>query len=345
MVSVRVLVLFLVAPHGVWSARYRQLRSSHASSASLGAVNISLSLHDSEGFMDEADGDWTMRLERQRSQMHVQQQSMEACPPLAGTGNQMIDQGIQACFPSCTVSEHDHAMRFLDCKETATLTCVAPVISPTCEAQVFWQIHYEPTFSCEFERRVGLAGEGGKWVCDPYKIARQVSNGGSCLVYSVGSNGQYDFEEAVHKDISPSCEIHTIDINDWQTYGRGPPPAFVHYHKYQLGTPPTGTSLPTVVNALGHSQRTIDLFKIDCEGCEWDTFKEWFGEGVYIRQILVEIHYTGKGAGHGAHDFFKFLFDKGYVVFSKEPNTVGCGGKCLEYSLVKMSPEFAKGLA
>ncbi|CAE8596625.1 unnamed protein product [Polarella glacialis] len=54
-------------------------------------------------------------------------------------------------------------------------------------------------------------GDGGKWVCDPERITKQVNSGGSCLVYSVGSNGQFDFEARVLRDISPSCEVHVFD--------------------------------------------------------------------------------------------------------------------------------------
>ncbi|CAE8741698.1 unnamed protein product [Polarella glacialis] len=75
----------------------------------------------------------------------------------------------------------------------------------------YWQWHDEPTFHCEFAQRIGNIGDGGKWVCDPERITKQVNSGGSCLVYSVGSNGQFGFEEGVLRDISPSCEVHVFD--------------------------------------------------------------------------------------------------------------------------------------
>ena len=56
----------------------------------------------------------------------------------------------------------------------------------------FWQQNYEPVFSCQFQRRMGYRGDGGKWVCDPHRIERD-----NCLVYSIGARLEHSFESAV----------------------------------------------------------------------------------------------------------------------------------------------------
>merc|ERR1719343_935221 len=106
----------------------------------------------------------------------------------------------------------------------------------------WWQLHYEPSFHCSFSERLGSAGEGGKWVCDPYRIADAAKSGEPCLVYSVGSRGEFSFEEAVQKRISPSCEVHVFDPADPTSYGAwgGAPkghatPKTISYHQWPLG--------------------------------------------------------------------------------------------------------------
>merc|ERR1719313_1874251 len=90
----------------------------------------------------------------------------------------------------------------------------------------FWRewlhAHHFPSFACPLAERLGASGDGGKWVCDPDRIAElaAVDPGGegrdrsalqpsACLVYSFGSNGEASFERAVHKRL-PECEIHTF---------------------------------------------------------------------------------------------------------------------------------------
>ena len=90
---------------------------------------------------------------------------------------------------------------------------------------------------------------------------------------------------------------------------------------------------------LGHENRTIDVFKIDCEWCEWFTYKSWLDENVFLRQILVETHNAPMPE---ARDFFFDLHDAGYVIFSKEANyqNNACG---VEFAFLKLHTEFFDG--
>mgnify|MGYP006092434823 FL=1 len=96
--------------------------------------------------------------------------------------------------------------------------------------RVWYQNNWEPSFTCQHERRVGRMGDGGKWICDPHRIRRRVESElaqrtkataaaaaaalpppRGCLVYSVGSDNDFSFEESVRSEISPACEVHTFD--------------------------------------------------------------------------------------------------------------------------------------
>merc|ERR1719471_2771437 len=74
--------------------------------------------------------------------------------------------------------------------------------------RVWFQWHYEPSFHCDFAERIGPPGDGGKWVCNPSTLQARVERGSPCLVYSVGSHGDFGFEEGVLESISRRCEVH-----------------------------------------------------------------------------------------------------------------------------------------
>jgi hypothetical protein len=40
-------------------------------------------------------------------------------------------------------------------------------------------------------------GDGPKWICDPHRI-KGVKD---CLIYSFGSNNEFDFEESVYSQV------------------------------------------------------------------------------------------------------------------------------------------------
>jgi hypothetical protein len=100
-------------------------------------------------------------------------------------------------------------------------------------------------------------------------------------------------------------------------------------------------SMQEAIDTLHHRGRIIDVFKIDCEGCEWTTFQDWISSSsdVDIRQILVETHNNPMPA---ALDFFTSLQNANYVTFHKEPNTQYADGNCQEYAFLKLDPQFFK---
>lgn len=206
------------------------------------------------------------------------------------------------------------------------------------EPSRWYQNNAEPSFTCHHEVSIGKLGDGHKWVCDPHRIAKQPS----CIVLNVGSSAETSFEEAVLRDISPDCEIHTFDCTLSQNkiaqvnrnYQRISPN--LHFHPWCLGPERKNgyKTLNSTLVDLSLVGRSIDIFKIDCEGCEWSTFQDWLT--VDLRQILVELHNIK------VPSLFNSLYKAGYVVFHKESNTLGCKGSCIEYSFLKLSPNFVR---
>jgi Methyltransferase domain len=139
----------------------------------------------------------------------------------------------------------------------------------------------------------------------------------SCIVYSLGGNNQWGFEEDLLN--RTTCEIHTFDCT-------GPVERFdqkpdrVHFHHVCLGTafqaaPANCTgqfkcgetwTLQQMKTNLGHDR--IDLLKVDIEGFEWPLIQSWWEQFqaeeqnvsagnstaaafVLPHQIMMEVHY------------------------------------------------------
>lgn len=266
---------------------------------------------------------------------------------------------LQRAITRCRVNTEDsnHPMRYARSPRT------------------WYQKNWDPDFSCRHEAKVGV-GDGGKWICDPFRLKRtsdrrvaEEDNGGlpplddknkktGCLIYSVGSEGDFRFELGIQDLLPGACEIHTFDFTDFSH--KVPPGRNIHFHNW--GLKPSyqetkGTSrfhypwqwfgqfshangnfktFEETKKALGHEGWPIDVFKIDCEGCEWGTYKDWINAD--IRQLLVEVHMVPEVA----NDFFTHLQLAGYVTFHKEPNIQYGGGIALEYSMIKLSTEYVE---
>eukprot|EP00934_Nitzschia_sp_Nitz4_P000525 Nitzschia sp. Nitz4//scaffold395_size11642//624//1502//NITZ4_009030-RA/size11642-processed-gene-0.10-mRNA-1//1//CDS//3329550249//525//frame0 len=190
--------------------------------------------------------------------------------------------------------------------------------------------NFHAEFHCPNQQRIPLhlKGDGAKWVCDPHRLQSKPD----CLVYSVGSNGETSFEKGIRDVIGDHCEIHTFDLVTYNKR-RGNFAANLEgissFHAWGLGTeaqsqrkPDTFKTLAQTMAALGHINRTIDVFKIDCENCEWVTVQDWLEQD--IRQILVETH---DAPWPGVAEFFFSLHDAN-------------SGHCMEYGFLKLSLSF-----
>ncbi|XP_053405632.1 probable methyltransferase-like protein 24 [Mercenaria mercenaria] len=173
--------------------------------------------------------------------------------------------------------------------------------------QTFWKYINTCQVSCKNLTRLGPPDDDkGKNVCadDIFK-----SKPSSCLVYSFGSNFNFKFEEAVWARYK--CEIHTFDpsralngvtiptgVNfhliglSGNNFVRSEPDNWRTLQKYNTKTWNMQT-LSSIRKSLNHTNRIIDILKIDIEGWEWSTLPEIMGSGVlqYVKQICLEVHF------------------------------------------------------
>jgi hypothetical protein len=149
------------------------------------------------------------------------------------------------------------------------------------EQAAFWNFfNQEPVMSCPHLKKVGGLGDGPKWTCDPERLTRVAqrrhkvnpsSTESKCLVYSIGSNGDYRFENGLYKQLGPLCEIHIFDFDAHETPGLAERNMF--YHQWgltssysELYKPPKDKEMYTfqqIKKKLGHEHRAVDIFKID----------------------------------------------------------------------------------
>ncbi|CAF2772772.1 unnamed protein product [Rotaria sp. Silwood2] len=196
---------------------------------------------------------------------------------------------------------------------------------------IYFLSNWEPNFHCSHARRIGDMGDGGKWVCDPYRLKSRHD----CLVYSVGSRGDFSFENYMKK-LMPQCEIHAFDKILYSC-----PIKTCSFHQIIFGTgiEPNGSkNWMTIIQELNHINRSIDILKIDIEGSEYSFFPLLFNSNKisFPRQILVELHPINVSIVHG---FFDLLRNNNYVIFNKENNLLA-GPYFFEYGFLKLNPHF-----
>lgn len=233
----------------------------------------------------------------------------------------------------------------------------------------FWNAHNpRPNFICPHTVALGQHNQDGvKYLCYPKRLSTSFDTNlpgddSSCLIYSFGCAGDFKFEDEIHKLHGKKCETHVFDpAKKWERKGDAENKN-IHYHPWGLMSTydsenkskvwPAGyggafKTLPEIMKELGHEQKSIDVFKIDCEGCEWSTYKDWIG--LDIRQILVEMHGVPTPEGMATDAITKKFFQKdldvsefyntftkhGYALYNRDEHGAGP-----ELSFVKLESEF-----
>ena len=216
---------------------------------------------------------------------------------------------------------------------------------------------FQPYIKCpsgnKMMNRVGDTGDGGKWLCD------ELLQKDECVVFSLGSNGQYDFERALLKQTK--CKIYTFDC----TYEGNSLGKRHEYIKKCIGTVEKAginkdfMTLSVAARDLGVNE--ITLLKIDIEGYEFDEIAGWSVTDLSLpEQISIEVHHSQviyHGGANSSHykvqDFSNLLWPVhhlslsdlalffghfgrlGYAIVSREDNPIGTC--CSEFLLLKVA--------
>ncbi|KAI9331957.1 methyltransferase domain-containing protein [Obelidium mucronatum] len=109
---------------------------------------------------------------------------------------------------------------------------IAASMTPEEAAQVDSEKLYSlfpETYNCDknFFRRIGSAGDGGKWSCGEVFQPKE----DSCVAVSLGSNGQFDFEESILAHTKNKCTVYTFDCTGTWT----PPNENIKFFPWCLG--------------------------------------------------------------------------------------------------------------
>jgi Methyltransferase domain len=229
---------------------------------------------------------------------------------------------------------------------------------------------FEEMASCQ-NRSISCIG--GRCRTDQSKIMcgiNELKKDKGCIVYSIGGNNQWAFEEDVLR--KTPCEVHTFDCTGSISRFHKPNNDRLHFHHVCLGAksaeaPETCGGTETICGEvwtlletqrnLNHSR--IDLLKMDIEGYEWPIFEAWpeladksvSEQPLLPMQVLVEVHYhtVFQDLWHhynvsGDSGYFRFPLDivkfqahllkMGYVVVMRDDNRA-CG-HCTELTLLRI---------
>ncbi|EIM81205.1 uncharacterized protein STEHIDRAFT_172201 [Stereum hirsutum FP-91666 SS1] len=143
------------------------------------------------------------------------------------------------------------------------------------EFYTLWD-YFIPSFQCPHRvERIGMRGDGGKWVCGMDRVAEQQE----CVIYSFGINGESSFEAAL-LERAPGCQVWGYDfsVNEFGPEIELIPSLQKRSHFLSAGLAgedkaseydnPKFYTLQSLMEMNNHT--FIDILKIDIEGAEFE---------------------------------------------------------------------------
>ncbi|CAI5946659.1 unnamed protein product [Closterium sp. NIES-65] len=212
------------------------------------------------------------------------------------------------------------------------------------EVRRMWDFIFVPTYPCPRERRIGRAGDGGKWTC----ILKAFFAKPKITVFSIGSHGDPSFEQAVQKIIH--AKPYTFDpFLNASTLAEMQSQPFMRFRNAGLVGSRTkanatrhfpGVTFVTLEEGMQQAGRDyIDIFKIDCEGCEYPVLDDLMERYTARRnppigQLLVEFH--GASTQAVMEKYFYGIQNMGFRLFHVERNAY-FPNFCAEFSFIHES--------
>ena len=129
-----------------------------------------------------------------------------------------------------------------------------------------------------------------------YKKGNGNATGGSCDLYSIGSNDQWGFEREVMKKF-PECVTHTFDCTLTDNIPkRKPQNENVKFYPFCIGSNNAKHPYLPYQQLCGTANTTVSpkLLKMDVEGFEYDVLLSLLSAdpSIWPEQIMIEVHWS-----------------------------------------------------
>lgn len=204
------------------------------------------------------------------------------------------------------------------------------------------QMYIVPQVACPTMVRVGKLGDGGKYVCNPWRVSED------CVIYSLGVSGEVSFETDLYETTGRRCRFYCVDPGG-QAADLFKPFNGTFIQAYMTGKADPAaqrTSIAALMQKYNHKK--VDIIKMDIESWEFDSFKGFFDETKITNehtpacQLFIEFHHVDANLEKWT-TLFSALETRGFRMFSKEANMY-CP-QCHEYSYIHLSCLEQYGLA